>query len=164
MRRAVTFPIVQAERTVLAPALLIASDYEFPTRARFEEEHLDLEALLKLNARAVDAELATLQPRYVRDRKNVIVYAEIRAQRPLLASVVLAPKFRELFKETLGERLLVAVPSRFVAFVFAGLTRDYQQYAPMVLEEYRSTPFPVSTEVFELSVDGLKAVGMYEAP
>jgi hypothetical protein len=34
----------------------------------------------------------------------------------------------------------------------------------MVLEAYKATPYPVSREVFELSANGLRAVGVYEEP
>jgi hypothetical protein len=63
----------------------------------------------KLAAAEADADLASLRPHYVRDKRKVIRYAELRSDRPIVASAVLSAKFPALFKETLGDRLLVAV-------------------------------------------------------
>ncbi len=164
MHRQVAFEIPHAQRTVLAPVRLIGDDYVFPTRAEFETLNIDWPAMRKLAATEADAQLAGLRPRYVRARNKVIAYAEVHSERPIIASAVLAPHFLGLFKDTLGEKVLVVVPNRFTAFLFAGLASDYQQYAPMIFEAYHATPFPVSTEVFELSADGLKAIGAYEEP
>jgi len=164
MQREVVFQIRNAQRTVLAPAKRDGNDYLFPTREQFAALELDWSKVSKLAASEADADLASLRPHYVRDKKKVIRYAELRSDRPIVASAVLSVKFPALFKETLGDRLLVAVPNRFTAFVFAPLASDYQQYAPMIYEAYRATPYPVSVELFEFSADGLKTVGIYEEP
>ena len=110
------------------------------------------------------ADLAGLKPRYVRNRKKVIEYAELRSEKPVVAGAVLAPKFLALFRETLGEKVLVVVPNRFTAFVFPALASSYEDYAPMVLEALRATAWPVSVEVFEISAEGVRCVGRYGEP
>jgi hypothetical protein len=164
MRREVVFEIPHAQRTVLAPAQRSGNEYLFPARQQFAALNLDWSKVRTLAAAGADADLASLEPRYVRDGKKVIRYAELRSDRPIVASAVLSAKFLALFKDTLGDKLLVVVPNRFTAYVFASLASDYQQYAPMVYEAYRATAFPVSVELFELSAEGLKAVGAYEEP
>jgi len=77
---------------------------------------------------------------------------------------VLAPKFLEMFKDTLGEKVLLVVPNRFTAYVFPALASNYEEYWPMVFEAYRQTAWPVSVEVFEVSVDGFRAAGIYREP
>src|SRR5262249_4664707 len=109
-------------------------------------------------------DLETLKPRYTRDRKKVIQYAELRSPQPIVASAVLAPKFLSLFKDTLGDAVLVVVPNRFTAFVFPQLATNYQEYSPMVFEAYHETAYPISVEVFEFSAAGIRAVGVYERP
>jgi hypothetical protein len=34
----------------------------------------------------------------------------------------------------------------------------------MVFEAFRATAYPVSVEVFEVSADGMRAIGVYEEP
>jgi hypothetical protein len=70
----------------------------------------------------------------------------------------------KLFADTLGDRVLLVVPSRYRAYVFPKLASRYLEYTPMVFEAYRATEFPVSVELFELGADGMKAVGIYEEP
>jgi hypothetical protein len=94
----------------------------------------------------------------------VIQYAELKSERPIVASAVLAPKFLEMFKDTLGEKVLLVVPSRFKAYVFPALASNYQDYYPMVFEAYRGTAWPISVEVFEVSAEGMRAVGVYKEP
>jgi hypothetical protein len=164
MHREVVFEVPHARRTVFAPAQRAGNEYLFPTRQQFAALNLDWSKVRTLAAAGADADLASLEPRYVRDGKKVIRYAELRSDRPIGASAGLSAKFLALFKDTLGDKLLVAVPNRFTAFVFAPLASNYQQYTPMVYEAYRATAFPVSVELFELSAEGLKAVGSYEEP
>ncbi|MGV3533182.1 MAG: hypothetical protein ACO1QR_12490, partial [Chthoniobacteraceae bacterium] len=78
--------------------------------------------------------------------------------------VVLSPKFLELFKDTLGPKVLVVVPNRFTAYVFPRLASTYREYSPGIFADYRATAHPVSVEVFELSAAGLTAIGAYEEP
>lgn len=101
---------------------------------------------------------------YVRDRKKVIEYAVLRCEQPVMASAVLASKFLDQFKDTLGEKVLIAVPNRYTAYVFPQLASDYREYAPMVLKAYRATAYPVSVEVFEVGVNSFRAIGVYEEP
>lgn len=164
MHREVTWDIPGAQRTVFAPAVWERDEYLFPTRKVLDEAGVAAEGLQQLAAPAAAADLATLKPRYERDRKQVIQYAELTSDRPIVASAVLAPKFLDLFKDTLGEKVLLVVPSRFTAYVFPVLASQYQDYWPMVFEAYRATAWPVSVEVFEISKDGLRAVGVYQEP
>ncbi len=164
MHREVVFDIPNAQRTVLAPVRLEADDYIFPTRKVFQTLNVDAATIRRLAARAAAADLATLKPRYERNRKQVIQYAELSSDRPIVASAVLAPKFLDLFQDTLGEKVLLVVPNRFTAYVFPALASNYQDYSPMVFEAFRATAWPVSVEVFEVSADGVRAVGVYQEP
>jgi predicted Rdx family selenoprotein len=92
----------------------------------------------------------------------VIEFAELSSEQPLVASAVLAQELGSRFAETLGEVLLLAVPSRYRAFVFPQHGRDPSQYAGMVWEAYRETAYPVSVELFEWRNGRIKAVGAFE--
>ena len=60
--------------------------------------------------------------------------------------------------------MYLVVPSRYVAIVFPALASSYREFYPLVFREYRASAFPVSVEVFELSAEGMKTVGLYEEP
>jgi hypothetical protein len=119
----------------------------------------------KFAARArqnASTDLATLKPRFERNTRKTIVYAALESEKPIVAGAVLAPGFLDLWKDTIGEKVLVVVPSRFSAFVFPHIASDYQTYYPMVLRAYRDSAHPVSVEVFEVSKSGWKCVGAYQ--
>ncbi len=105
-----------------------------------------------------------MTPKYVRNKKNVVEYAELRSEKPFMAEAVLTPKFLSLFEGVFGSTVLVAIPNRQTVFVFPKLASAYMDYAPMVLEAYRDAANPVSTEVFEIGPKGMRAVGIYEEP
>jgi hypothetical protein len=164
MRAPVTLPLTGAQRTEIALGRLTEDGLE-----RFSKRVVELLGISRERAFAIGrenaaADLATLTPRYQRDRNKVIQYAALTSPRPIVASAVLAPKFLAMFKETLGDEVLVVVPSRFTAYVFPKLASRYQEYYPMVFEAYRATAWPVSVEVFEFSAAGIRAIGVYDEP
>lgn len=160
MRAPVTLPIVAAERTEIAFGRLTADGLEVFPKGSAEAD----EALFSTARDHAATDLATLKPRYVRDRHQVIQYAELTSTQPIVASAVLAPKFLPLFKDTLGETVLVVVPNRYTAYVFPRLATRYREYFPMVFAAYGETAYPVSVEVFEFSVNGIRAVGVFDRP
>ena len=164
MKAPVSAPIPGAEKTELVAAIIADSEATYLSRAQFDALKMDWAAFAAETQANADAELKSIKTEYVRDRKKVIVYAALRSPHRLIASAVLAPKFLDLFKDTLGEKVLVVIPNRSTAYVFPALASNYREYAPLIFEAYRATAFPVSTEVFELSPDGMKAVGAFEEP
>ena len=164
MKAPVNAPIAGAEKTELVAAIMGESEVGYLSRAQFDAQKTDWAAFTAQTQTNAAAELRAVTTDYVRDRKKVIVHAVVRSPHKLVASAVLAPKFLDLFKDTLGEKVLVVIPNRSTAYVFPALASNYQDYAPMIFEAYRATAFPVSTELFELSADGMKAVGAFEEP
>jgi hypothetical protein len=164
MHREIAWEIPGAERTVFAPIIVDGDDYLFPSKKVWDQFHLSREEIERRAAANAAADLATLQPRYERNSKKVIEYAELNSDRPIVASAVLAPKFLDLFRNTLGDKVLVVVPNRYTAYVFPALASDYRDYYSMVYETYHLTAWPISLELFEVSKKGWQAVGVYERP
>jgi hypothetical protein len=135
---------------------------EWLPQSRWEGLGVSWEVFSQKARENADADLAELTPRYVRNRNRVIEYAVLHSERPVVASAVSSSKLLALFESTLGESLLVVVPSRFTAFVFPRLASNYQLYAGLVFDAFESTAFRGSLEVFEVGVGGWKAVGIYE--
>lgn len=164
LRAPITAPVPNAQKTDYAGGALVDGELENLSKADFGKlgvEWKDFSARARENAAA---DLAILKPRFERDSRKTIIYAALESERPIVASAVLAPRFLDLWKDTLGEKVLVVVPNRFTAYVFPRIASDYQSYYPMVLRAYRATVHPVSVEVFEVSSDGWKSVGSYEEP
>ncbi len=164
MKAPVVSPIAGAQKSELVAGMMGETEVAYLPRARFDELAADWPAFAEKARANADEEVKSLKLEYVRDRKKVITYAEVRSPHGLIASAALSSKFLALFKDTLGEKVLIVIPNRTVAYVFPALASNYQDYAPLILEAYRATAFPVSKEVFELSAAGLKAVGAFEEP
>ncbi|MEI8233292.1 MAG: hypothetical protein WCH57_01250 [Verrucomicrobiota bacterium] len=169
LRPANTFtqPIPGARETERAAACVTAEGaLRFLNRAEFAALGVDWAAFSTQSAAAASAELASLQPEWVRDRNQVIECAILRAKRPLdnVTVAVLAPDFLQRFRPVFGSKMLVAVPDRGTVFLFPKLASRYQAYGERVLSVYQKSECPVSREVFELSATGLRAVGTYEGP
>jgi hypothetical protein len=164
MRAPVSAPIAGAHKTELAAGELVDGQLQTITKDRFQQLAPTWDEYSAKARQNASADLAELKPEYVRNKRKVIDYAMIRSEKPIVASAVLAPEFLKLFEETMGPKVFLVVPSRYVAIVFPALASRYREFYPLVFREYRASAFPVSVEVFELSAEGMKAVGVYEEP
>ena len=164
MRSPVTKPIAHAERTALVAGTLGDGELVPLPRADWDGLKMDWAQFFARTQASATTDLATLKPRYVRNKKRVIEYAALESERGIVAGAVLAPGFLEMFRETLGEKVLLVVPNQSTAYVFPALASNYRDYWPMIFQAYRATAYPVSVEVFEVSAQGMRAVGVFEEP
>ena len=164
MRPELCAPIAHSEQTVLVPARWTGSDVVYFSKKEFAALGVDWDRFATRARSGAADELAKLQPEFVRNKRKVIEYAVVTSSSPLTAAAVLAPDFLKTFEPVFGPKILIAIPSRYCVFVFPQLAGEHRNYAPMVLDAFKATPYPVSREVFELSAGGLKAVGVYEEP
>jgi hypothetical protein len=81
---------------------------------------------------------------------------------PFKASLVLAPRLRELLAATLGWPVFAIVPARDFLMMFAERSL-VPRFGPVVVNEFRSSAYALSTEVLELSDDGIRAIGRFDA-
>lgn len=105
--------------------------------------------------------LAGLKPEVTKDAKGFVSSAVLRGKSHLTAGVVLAPKFYEMFRATMGDDLVVLIPDRFTVYVFPRPMGDYKALGPKILEAYTEAIYPVSYEVLLLNKDGLSALGSF---
>ncbi len=164
MRPDFPIPIAGTKETVLTPALSSGADIEILGKAESDRLRLDRNSIRRIARASASATLATLEPRYVRDKKGIAVFAVLASESPLTASAVLAPDFIDKFSGTLGPDLLVAIPNRYRVYVYPALASRFQETAALVLHDYEISGYPVSKEVFRVTPDGLQAVGKFEAP
>ena len=158
----VSSEIPGAERTQLVAAKEEPGGVRYYTRAEYEALGLDWLQFVVKSRESADRLLAALEPEYERDHRGVVKYALLRSENHRTAGVVLAPKFREKFKKTLGEDLIVLIPDRFTVFIFSKLASDYEAYGEAVVEQYQDATYGVSMEVFAIDNEGLRVIGRFE--
>jgi hypothetical protein len=160
MHPEVCFPIAGARRTVLVPGYMSGGDPEYFSKKDWGAMGLTWDAF-----RARAAQNATekkFHAELVRDSHDVVQYASVNSEDPLTATMIFSPDFLKRFKGIFGPTVLVALPNRFTVYVFPGLASDYKDYSPMILRAYQESAYPVSTEVFEVSAAGIRAIGAFE--
>lgn len=165
MKPPVTYEIPKSQRAALVPALLDKDGEPVYLSAKeFKNLGVDWKTFLAAAGDNATAELKKLTPEYTRNRKKVIEYATLSSESDLTASTVLSPEFLKMFKDTLGDKVIVVIPNRYTVYVFPVLASNYQDFTLMVSEAYRATAHPVSMEAYELSDKGLTTIGLYEQP
>jgi hypothetical protein len=145
-----------SRRTILYPASV--DSYGLPRSLRSPGkggwDHLITESLDRAGLL-----LSTIDPLLVRDSKGVLQMAVLSADTPLLATGVLTKGFLTKFSALFGPELLITIPARNKVYVFPKLANRIPEMSATIRDDYLISPMPVSTELFELSKSGLKAVG-----
>ncbi len=160
MKPAVSFPISGAQATVLAPGYMSDGEPQDFTKKEWDGLGVTWEAFC---AKAADNRTQRkISCQLTRDSKKVVRFATIASDDPLTATMVLAPDFLKQFQEIFGDTVLVAMPNRNTVYVFPGLDSDYASYSPMILGAYHESTYPVSREIFRISKEGIKAIGVFE--
>jgi hypothetical protein len=160
MRPEVSQPIPGSKKTVFAAGYLKENEPVYFSKAEFDALGMDWETFAaKARENSKDNKL---KAEFIRSKKKVIQYAVLSSENPLTATAVLSPDFWKKFREIFGDTMIVALPDRFTIYLFPKLAGDFQDHAPMILDDYKAALFPVSTEAFELTSSGLRAIGNYE--
>lgn len=103
---------------------------------------------------------ATLEYREI-DGKRL---ATISSDLPVNAPLMLASGFRRFAEPVLGWPILVVAPAR--DFFYLCNARDgelIERLGGVVLQKFGSSPYPLSTELLELTDEGLRAIGEFSA-
>ena len=106
--------------------------------------------------------LATLDPVIVRDARGVVQMAIISTDDPMTASCILTPRFLRRFSAIFGPEIIVAVPTKSRIYIFPKLANRIAAMSQNIRDDYLISPAPVSTELFEISKKGIRAVGETE--
>lgn len=106
--------------------------------------------------------LASINPRIVRDKNNVVQYAVLESDNPLTASCVLAPELSVQFRDILGPEILVAMPHRNLVLVFSRQDDVHLKMAESIVSEYLNATWPVSREIFSLENGTLRSLGVLQ--
>ncbi|WP_165253267.1 hypothetical protein [Paludisphaera soli] len=83
---------------------------------------------------------------------------------PFKTALMLAPNLPAVAGGPLGWPLLAVAPDRDFLYLWPASDHDLlARLGRVVVREYRSAPHPLSTEVWELSNDGIRAIGSFPA-
>jgi len=88
--------------------------------------------------------------------------AFISSRLPFKASLILAPNLREIAEPIVGWPLLAAAPARDFLYLWNASHHELtNRLGGVIVEEFASSAYPISTEVFELTNEGVQAIGEF---
>jgi hypothetical protein len=151
-----------SKRTIIYPAELGKNTFSKPLGHHLGMSSKSWDQLIKKSEENSLIQLATLDPKIIRDRREIIQMAVISTDDPTTASLVLLPSFLGHFSAIFGPELIVAIPARNKIYIFPKLANELPRMADTMREDYLISPMPVSTEIFELSKKGLRTIGNYD--
>lgn len=151
-----------SRRTLLFPASVDETGFVHPLSETFWGNSRRWDRLVDDSLERASLLLSTTEPLLVRDSKGVLQMAVLSSESPLLATGILTKGFLNRFSALFGPELLVAVPARNKVYVFPKLCNRLPEASAAVRDDHIISPCPVSTEIFEVSRKGLKAVGTVE--
>ncbi|MDF2376380.1 MAG: hypothetical protein P1U81_09060 [Verrucomicrobiales bacterium] len=125
----------------------------------WEKRELTWDRSLELSRSLGDQIMEEVEPELIRDDRGVVQYAILAAKEPFLSTAAFSDQFRVKFEETMGKSLYLVFIDRYVIYVFPAVGGTLEDYGPALVDEFQSTPLPVSLEVFFLNDDGLRVIG-----
>ncbi|MGI8602814.1 MAG: hypothetical protein ACR2OZ_07410 [Verrucomicrobiales bacterium] len=155
-------PIPGSKLTGLVPGKETSVGVRYYSAREYAALSVTWETYLKRAEEAAARQLAKLTPAFVKDDKGFARYATIKGKSQLTASSVLAPGFRDLFKKSMGDELIVLLPDRFTVYVFPRTMGEYKELGRRVIAEYEAAVYPVSYEVFLVNRHGLSCLGSFQ--
>lgn len=161
MRHEIAWPIDGAKTAVLVPARIEKNDLVVMTRAAKATTPVTRETITATTRKLATQKLASLQPEYVRNARGAIDYAIIRSPDPFTPALTLSPAFGDLFKDTLGPDILVAIPHRNMLVAIPATGTPLNTAAELVALEYRAASHPVTKEIFAWRKGNLRAIGRF---
>ncbi|MFQ3577726.1 MAG: hypothetical protein SNJ52_01785 [Verrucomicrobiia bacterium] len=158
MRPPVYELLANAEQTIITPAVLTPDGQcVYVDEAGFKALGLTFEEMLPQTVALANQLLKEISPVFERDENQVISFALLESGSPFASSLLLSNQLLSTFRQTLGGRIHVVVPSRSKLFLFP--PGEAPLHEERLRLEYRTALYPVSLEVFEISRRGLTAVG-----
>jgi hypothetical protein len=81
---------------------------------------------------------------------------------PFKASLILAPNLRDIVEAALGWPLMAVVPDRDFLYLWAARHKDFvRRVGGVVVREYSQASYPISTEVYEITDQKIRAIGEF---
>jgi len=81
---------------------------------------------------------------------------------PFKASLILAPNLQEVVGAMLGWPLMAVVPDRDFLYLWEARHTDFvQRVGGVVVREFSQASYPISTEVYEITNEAIRAIGEF---
>jgi hypothetical protein len=81
---------------------------------------------------------------------------------PFKSALVLAPNLQRIVSPSLGWPLHAVIPDRDFLYLWAARHEDFvQRVGGVVVEQFTTSPYPLTTEVFEIGDRGVSAIGAF---
>lgn len=93
------------------------------------------------------------------DRLNTL--GMIPVDPPYKASTIFAAAFKKLVEPALGWPVLVVLPCRDFVYVIAEGSPLLNKLGSVVVNEFKNSGYPITTEVLRVSDDGIEALGRF---
>jgi len=141
-----------AEKTVLSPAREVARAPGIETYSKedFQRVGLSPETFAQRAKKVADQLLATLKPDLIKGDKGQVLYAVYLSERPVMASLLIAPSLPRVFRELFGNELWIALPDRHALYVFPAKAAALEEFVADLEERYKGDPHAASPEVFSI--------------
>ena len=158
----VSVPIAGSKQTVLSVARWTDIGPEFVSLDEWKAAEMDEKKVTASTRQMALAWLKEIKPQYVRNEQKIVEFALLKSDRVPVAATVLAPEFVKEFEGVFGPKMIVVMPNLYTVFVFPGIASNHNAYSDLILGAWHGDAPRVSREVFELTADGMKAIGIFD--
>jgi hypothetical protein len=141
-----------ARATVLTPAREISSipGIEVYSKEEFAKLGLSPETFAERAQKTADRLLASLKPDLIKNSEGQVIYAVFRGERPVMASLLMAPSLASLFENLFGAEIWVALPDRHSLYVFPPKAEALEEFTADLAERFQEDAHAASAEIFAL--------------
>lgn len=141
-----------AQATVLTPAREIADvpGIEVYPKEDFAKLGLSPETFAERAKKTAEKLLAEIKPDVIKGADGKPAYAVYRGDRPVMASLLIAPSLPVIFEDLFGAEIWVALPDRHSLFVFPAKKEVVEEFIADLALRYKEDPHAASPEIFAL--------------
>lgn len=138
--------------TVLSPAREMADvpGIEVYSKEDFAKLGLSPETFAERAKKTADRLLVEIKPDVIKGADGKVAYAVYRGDRPVMASLLIAPSLPVIFEEMFGAEIWVAMPDRHSLFVFPARPEALEEFIADLAVRYKEDPHAASPEIFSL--------------
>lgn len=122
----------------------------------------------KVTIEAVEAaaldNLAAALARATVEHKNIdgVELGHFTTELPFKTALILAPNLKEIVSPTLGWPLHAVMPDRDFVYLWAAKHETFfNRVGRVVVKEFTTAPYPLTTELFEIGDGGIAAIGAF---
>ena len=159
-RSPLVLPVDGTKKTVLTFYRVVDEETLVPAKSQelSDQEQVAAKRLTEIHARKL---LEMIRPEIIRDSHGVITALRINSSDPTLSGILLLPDIGNRYANLLGPNCYFAVPNRETVLLFPRLASNIQSFAPLVHSLYHNDPWPISTEIFEMTNGKLQVSGRF---